>query len=136
MNEDQTANQIKKTAGRSASEVFGPIAQKRFGTVLADPPWRFRNATGKVAPGHRRLNRYETMSLEEIARLPVSSICADTAHLYLWCPNAILPDGLYVLRQWGFTYKTYIVWHKIRKDGKSDGRGVGFYYRNSQSCCC
>lgn len=115
---------------RPASEIFGPLAKKRFSTVLADPPWRFQNATGKVAPGHRRLNRYETMSLEEIAQLPVSTICADTAHLYLWCPNAILPDGLHVMKQWGFTYKGNIVWHKLRKDGKSDGRGVGFYFRN------
>lgn len=120
----------KEIAGRSASEVFGPIARKRFGTVLADPPWRFQNSTGKVAPGHKRLNRYDTMSLEEIAKLPVSSICADTAHLYLWCPNAILPDGLHVMQQWGFTYKGNIVWHKLRKDGQSDGRGVGFYFRN------
>jgi N6-adenosine-specific RNA methylase IME4 len=120
----------KDTAGVPASEVFGPLAKKRFGAVLADPPWRFQNATGKVAPGHRRLNRYETMSIEEIASLPVSSICAETAHLYLWCPNAILPDGLHVMQRWGFTYKSNIVWHKLRKDGQSDGRGVGFYFRN------
>ncbi|MBV9531814.1 MAG: S-adenosylmethionine-binding protein [Bradyrhizobium sp.] len=115
---------------KETAAVFGAIANKRFATVLADPPWRFENATGKVAPGHRRLNRYDTMSLQEVGRLPVSSICANTAHLYLWCPNAILPDGLHVMQLWGFTYKGNIVWHKLRKDGKSDGRGVGFYFRN------
>ena len=55
---------------------------------------------------------------------------AEPAHLYLWCPNALLPDGLRVMEAWGFTYKSNIVWHKIRKDGGSDGRGVGFYFRN------
>src|SRR5499427_8327236 len=103
---------------------------KRFATILADPPWRFQNKTGKVAPEHRRLNRYGTMSLDEICQLPVSTIAAPTSHLYLWCPNALLPDGLRVMAEWGFTYKANIVWHKIRKDGGSDGRGVGFYFRN------
>jgi N6-adenosine-specific RNA methylase IME4 len=103
---------------------------KRFATILADPPWRFQNKTGKVAPEHRRLNRYGTISLDEICKLPVSTIAAPTSHLYLWCPNALLPDGLRVMAEWGFTYKANIVWHKIRKDGGSDGRGVGFYFRN------
>ena len=101
-----------------------------FGTILADPPWRFQNKTGKVAPEHRRLNRYATLSLDEITALPVEAIARDTAHLYLWVPNALLPDGLAVMRAWGFSYKSNIVWHKIRKDGGSDGRDVGFYFRN------
>jgi N6-adenosine-specific RNA methylase IME4 len=103
---------------------------RRYGTVLADPPWQFRNKTGKVAPEHRRLSRYGTLSLDEIVSLPVSDISAAPAHLYLWCPNALLPDGLSVMRAWGFQYKANIVWHKVRKDGGSDGRGVGFYFRN------
>src|SRR5271166_4678336 len=103
---------------------------KKFTTILADPPWRFQNSTGKVAPEHRRLSRYGTMSLKEIKALPVSDIARETAHLYLWVPNALLPDGLAVMEAWGFSYKSNIVWHKIRKDGGSDGRGVGFYFRN------
>jgi N6-adenosine-specific RNA methylase IME4 len=103
---------------------------KRVGTVLADPPWRFQNKTGKIAPEHTRLRRYETLSVDDIANLAVREVVNDTAHLYLWVPNAMLPDGLRVLREWGFIYKSNIVWHKIRKDGGSDGRGVGFYFRN------
>ena len=101
-----------------------------FRTVLADPPWQFQNRTGKVAPEHRRLARYGTMKLEQIAALPVQGVLADTAHLYLWVPNALLPEGIRVLNAWGFQYKSNLVWHKIRKDGGSDGRGVGFYFRN------
>lgn len=101
-----------------------------FGTILADPPWRFMNRTGKVAPEHKRLGRYDTMTSEEIASLPVTDIAADRSHLYLWVPNALLGEGLAVLHAWGFVYKTNLVWHKIRKDGHSDGRGVGFYFRN------
>ena len=106
------------------------LGSRRFGTILADPPWRFQNKTGKVAPEHRRLNRYKTLSFDEIMALPVDSAAATTAHLYLWCPNALLPHGLTVMSAWGFTYKSNIVWHKVRKDGGSDGRGVGFYFRN------
>ena len=87
-------------------------------------------ATGKVAPEHRRLSRYETMTTDEICALPVQALVAEPAHLYLWVPNALLPEGLKVMEAWGFEYKSNIVWHKIRKDGGSDGRGVGFYFRN------
>src|SRR6185437_2939265 len=115
----------------TAAESLCAFAKSRkFSTVLADPPWRFQNSTGKVAPEHRRLSRYETLALGEICELPLSEVTAETAHLYLWVPNALLPDGLEVLRRWGFTYKANIVWHKVRKDGGSDGRGVGFYFRN------
>ena len=101
-----------------------------FRTILADPPWQFQNRTGKMAPEHRRLSRYATMSLNDILALPVASIADDTAHLYLWVPNALMPEGLRVMEAWGFKYKTNIIWHKVRKDGGSDGRGVGFYFRN------
>lgn len=103
----------------------------KFRTVLADPPWQFQNRTGKVAPEHKRLNRYETMTLDQIKGLPVQQACEDTAHLYLWVPNALLPEGLAVLIAWGFQYKSNIIWHKVRKDGGPDGRGVGFYFRNT-----
>jgi N6-adenosine-specific RNA methylase IME4 len=106
------------------------LAPSHFHTALADPPYRFDNSTGKVAPEHRRLFRYESMMLRDIMALPVARVMTPTAHLYLWVPNALLPDGLRVMEAWGFTYKANIVWHKIRKDGGSDGRGVGFYFRN------
>ena len=97
---------------------------------MADPPWRFQNRTGKVAPEHRRLSRYETLSLDDICALPVREHLHEVAHCYLWVPNALLPHGLLVLGAWGFQYKTNLIWHKVRKDGGSDGRGVGFYFRN------
>jgi len=102
----------------------------RFGTILIDPPWRFTNRTGKMAPEHRRLRRYPTLSFDEIAALPVERLARPRSHLYLWCPNALLREGLRVMEQWGFTYKTNLVWLKVRKDGGPDGRGVGFYFRN------
>src|SRR5881275_3067280 len=117
-------------AGDASADLMRFAAGRRFATVLADPPWQFTNKTGKIAPEHKRLSRYGTMKLSEIMALPVGDIAAPTAHLYLWCPNALLPDGIAVMKGWGFTYKSNIVWHKVRKDGGSDGRGVGFYFRN------
>jgi N6-adenosine-specific RNA methylase IME4 len=111
-------------------ELAALAAEGPFGTVLADPPWRFVNRTGKVAPEHRRLSRYETLSAKEIASVPVGEVMASRSHCYLWVPNALLAEGLMVLEDWGFTYKSNLVWHKVRKDGGSDGRGVGFYFRN------
>jgi N6-adenosine-specific RNA methylase IME4 len=105
-------------------------ATKRYSTILADPPWQFQNRTGKMAPEHKRLLRYPTMELKEILELPIPKLAAAKSHLYLWVPNALLQDGLKVMEAWGFTYKSNLVWYKIRKDGGPDGRGVGFYFRN------
>lgn len=118
------------TNGNAALGFAAALGGRHFATVLADPPWQFQNRTGKVAPEHRRLNRYTTMTLDDIKAMPVPALCADTAHLYLWVPNALLPEGLAVMQAWRFAYKSNIVWHKVRKDGGPDGRGVGFYFRN------
>jgi N6-adenosine-specific RNA methylase IME4 len=114
----------------AADDLLSRAGKTRFGTVLADPPWQFQNRTGKMAPEHKRLSRYPTMSLREICDLPVQAVVADTAHLYLWVPNALLPEGLKVMEMWGFAYKSNLIWYKVRKDGGPDRRGVGFYFRN------
>jgi N6-adenosine-specific RNA methylase IME4 len=121
---------MTRAKGSPSADLLAFAQGRRFATLLADPPWQFTNRTGKVAPEHRRLQRYGTMTLPDICALPVAEIAAPTAHLYLWVPNALLPEGIEVLRAWGFTYKSNLVWRKIRKDGGSDGRGVGFYFRN------
>ena len=113
-----------------SDDLLRDVGDLRFSTVLADPPWQFQNRTGKMAPEHKRLSRYPTLSLQEIKDLPLEAIVKDTSHLYLWVPNALLPDGLEVMSHWGFTYKTNLIWYKIRKDGGPDRRGVGFYFRN------
>lgn len=127
MKQQKSPDAITSQADRDLLNMHG---DEQFTTILADPPWQFQNRTGKVAPEHRRLSRYETMNFDEIMQLPIQRLTAETAHLYLWVPNALLPEGLKVMAAWGFSYKSNIIWHKIRKDGGSDGRGVGFYFRN------
>jgi N6-adenosine-specific RNA methylase IME4 len=119
MKEEQTA------AKDFVKEITG-----KYQTILADPPWRFQNSTGKVAPEHKRLARYKTLSFQEIWDIPVNTVADKNCHLYLWVPNALLSEGLETMKKWGFDYKSNIVWYKIRKDGGPDGRGVGFYFRN------
>ena len=117
-------------AAPSAAEDILSTGLKDFGTILADPPWRFTNRTGKMAPEHRRLSRYATLAHREIMALPVPRLVLPKSHLYLWVPNALILDGLKVMQSLGFTYKTNLVWYKVRKDGGPDRRGVGFYFRN------
>ena len=119
-------------AAAAQSRILSDLTAYRacFGTILIDPPWRFTNRTGKVAPEHKRLRRYRTMTFDAIAALPVGALAKKKSHLYLWCPNALLHEALEIMKAWGFTYKTNIVWLKVRKDGGPDGRGVGFYFRN------
>jgi N6-adenosine-specific RNA methylase IME4 len=114
----------------AADDLMARAAGGAFRTVLADPPWQFQNRTGKMAPEHRRLSRYATMDLDEICALPVAGIVEAPAHLYLWVPNALLPEGLRVMAAWGFAYKSNLIWYKVRRDGGPDRRGVGFYFRN------
>lgn len=118
------------TLAETITNLQSTAGDTKYNTIYADPPWRFNNRTGKMAPEHKRLSRYSTMTVEEIKQLPVASIAGDKAHLYLWVPNAMLPDGLAVMDAWGFEYKGNIIWEKVRKDGQPDGRGVGFYFRN------
>lgn len=115
----------------AAQDFLNTLSDKKFATILADPPWQFSNRTGKIAPEHKRLTRYPTLTLKNIIDIPIQQVTMDNAHLYLWIPNALLEEGLLVMKEWGFKYKTNIVWSKIRKDGGPDGRGVGFYFRNT-----
>jgi len=123
-------SRIKRIPQCNAAEDLAMKVSGHYATLLADPPWQFQNRTGKMAPEHKRLLRYPTMEFEEILELPIRSMAAARSHLYLWVPNALLSEGLEVMRRWGFTYKSNLVWYKIRKDGGPDGRGVGFYFRN------
>lgn len=122
---------MKPTVSTPAQDFLQAVGPCVYGTILADPPWQFANRTGKIAPEHRRLTRYPTLTCQAIQDLPVAMVAAEQSHLYLWVPNALLREGLDVMAAWGFQYKTNIIWQKVRKDGGPDGRGVGFYFRNT-----
>jgi N6-adenosine-specific RNA methylase IME4 len=94
-----------------------PLPPNTFFVVYADPPWTFEN-TGFTQSAAQQ---YPTLSTEAVCALPVEPLCADRGALFLWVPNALLPDGLRVCEAWGFDYKTNFCWIKDRAPG------VGFY---------
>lgn len=96
------------------------VAGYRFPTVVADPPWRYTNTASRGAAE----NHYPTMTLERICAEPVSQIAEDNAHLHLWTTNAFLEEAFTVIRAWGFTYKSCLVWVKPTI-------GMGNYWRVS-----
>ncbi len=92
----------------------------RFGTIYADPPWRYGNQGTRAATD----DHYPTLSVAEIAALPVAAVAAPNAHLHLWTTNAFLPDAFGILVAWGFAYKSVFVWVKPQM-------GIGNYWRVS-----
>jgi hypothetical protein len=83
-------------------------AGKRFGTILADTPWRYDNQATRAATN----NHYATMTVDEIAALPIDQLTADDSHLHLWVPNSFLFEAKDIMTEWGFTYKTNFIWVK------------------------
>lgn len=92
----------------------------RFGTIYADPPWRYENQGSHGATGQH----YASMSTDDIAELPVSHLAADSCHLHLWTTSAHLFEAKGVMDAWGFKYKSCFVW--VKPD-----IGLGNYYRNA-----
>ena len=95
-------------------------SKTRFGCILADPPWRYGNQGTRASTD----NHYDTLSVEEIAALPVGELAAKNAHLHLWTTNAFLFEAREVMEAWGFTYKSVLVWVKPEM-------GLGNYWRVS-----
>ncbi|MFH5806820.1 MT-A70 family methyltransferase [Alienimonas sp. DA493] len=91
---------------------------EKFGTVYADPAWSYGNQGTRAATG----NHYVTMTVEDIAALPVADLAADKAHLHLWTTNAFLRDAFDIIEAWGFEYRSILIWHKPQV-------GIGNYWR-------
>jgi len=92
----------------------------KFSTVYADPPWPYSNTSSRGAAE----NHYRTMTLADIRNEPVKDLVADQAHLHLWTTNAFLREAFDVIRDWGFQYKSCLIWVKPQL-------GMGNYWRVS-----
>jgi len=93
---------------------------EKFGTIYADPPWKYLNQATRSSTD----NHYDTMTVDDIAALPVNQLVADKAHLHLWTTNAFLFECPKILEAWGFDYKGVFVWVKPQM-------GIGNYWRVS-----
>lgn len=118
-NEDKAEARTERERELGAKILAMP--NKRYGVILADPPWRFEPYSRETGMDRAADNHYSTMPLEEIKALnpPVANDCV----LFLWATAPMLPEALTVMKNWGFTYKTHAVWIK-------DRLGTGYWYRN------
>ena len=109
-----------------------PVGQK-FGAIVADPPWLFKNR-GK--PNEKSaLAHFNLMSLGDICDLPVANIAADDCALFLWAPGAHLRQAFRVMDAWGFTYKTSVfTWVKLTSKGNRCF-GLGLWTRRNPEPC-
>lgn len=107
---------------------FAPLQPLSYGLIMADPPWRFatRSANGVTRKGAG--GQYRTMSLDDIADLPVRDLAGGDCVLWLWATHPMLPQQLAVMSSWGFTFKASGVWVKRTKHGKL-GFGTGYVLR-------
>ena len=125
--EKVSAKTEKKNLDRAAKEAALSAKQhalpnKRYGVIVADPPWSFavRSGNGKDRSAD---NHYRCQEIDEIERLDVASIAADDCALFLWATVPMLPDALRVMAAWGFRYVSNFVWVK-------DRIGTGYWNRN------
>ena len=112
-------------AGREAelAQRQAALPDRRYGVILADPPWRFEPWSRETGMDRAADNHYPTMTLEEIADLDIARIAADDCVLFLWATEAMDPRAHEVMRAWGFDYRSQFVWVK-------DRAGTGYWNRN------
>jgi N6-adenosine-specific RNA methylase IME4 len=123
----------------------GTVSGTRYATIVADPPWSYKEgwpvgsemsqtATFAERRGlewqrnQRTPLKYDTLSVPEIAALPVAELAENDAHLYLWTTNRYLADAFNVLQAWGFRYSQTLVWAKTPM-GKGPG---GIWAQNTE----
>jgi len=105
MNQENTIGTERMVTGEQGK---APIAT-RYSVVLADPPWRYEFSKSR---SRKIENHYPTMSTGEICALNIPS--AENAVLYLWATAPKLVDALRVMGAWGFSYRTNIIWDKVK----------------------
>lgn len=102
----------------------------RYRTIVADPPWQYRNSRGTQTRNRRGRNaitaagNYPTLTVDQISELDIPA--ADIAHLFLWTTVPLMfdrPGPRDVLEAWGFEYLTMLTWVK------TGSPGLGFHFR-------
>lgn len=104
----------------------------KYQIIYADPPWQYRQSKGQgVAENH-----YTTMRIEDLCRLPVSQIADKDCTLFLWVTFPQLREGLQLIQEWGFTYKTVaFVWVKMNRKSNTPFFGLGYWTRSNVEIC-
>lgn len=122
-----TRHIIEREAPKAGHIPVNIPPQKKYHTILADPPWT-KNQCSRDGSYGSAINHYSLMALERIKAMPVESLVADDAHCYIWAMNGNIDEALEVMKAWGFRYITKIDWIKPKM-------GVGNYWRNASETC-
>jgi len=104
---------------------------KKYQIIYADPPWNY-SVMGDVHGGRGQNKQYETMRYTEICELPIQDIADDNCAIFLWATYPMLPEAMYLLRAWGFRYKTVaFTWVKLNRKALSPFFGMGQWTRTN-----
>lgn len=109
---------------------FPGLTPLRYGLILADPAWKFRNYSAK-GEAKNPAAHYRCLSNEDMAALPVSQLAAPDCALLMWATAPMLPDAIWMMRQWGFTFKSAGTWAKQSSTGNSWAFGTGYCFRSA-----
>ena len=90
----------------------------KYQVIVVDPPWEVKKLTHKKRPNQVEMD-YPTMSLVDIANLPVGSLCDSRGFCFLWTTQKYLFDAKTILNHWGFNHLLTMVWEKTY--GRSSG---------------
>lgn len=99
------------------------MSDKKYNVIYADCPWSYDNKKTGGTMNSGALNKYSTMTNEDISNMPVKSLTQESAICFLWVTVPLLIEGFNTLNKWGFEYKTMLTWHKI------NSWGMGFWFR-------
>lgn len=124
------AEMVEHLKRKASQKIIKPIANPvlpdgKYSVILADPPWRYDfDVESRATEKH-----YPTLTLGQIINykdsqgIPITDKFADDCILFLWATSPKLNEALEVIKQWGFIYKTNLIWAK-------DKIGLGWYCRN------
>ena len=87
-------------------------SDKKYRVVYADPPWQYGNTS--IDEFKEQRDHYKTMSIDEIAQMPIQEIVENDAVLFLWVTSPILEESFEIIKAWGFKYKASFVWDKVK----------------------
>ena len=113
----------------SGADIFAGLKLGYYRAILVDPPWHFRTWSAKGS-GRSAISHYDTMSLDQLAALPVAELAARDCALFLCTYAPLLHRAFELIPAWGFTYKTVaFTWVKTAKSGQGWVLGCGYYTR-------
>lgn len=109
---------------------FGTLKMFGYGCLLVDPPWRFSNYSAK-GEEKNPVAHYDCMSVEDLARMPVGDLAMPDCGMLMWATAPMLPEGIDLMRRWGFTFKSAAAWAKQSSTGQKWAFGTGYCFRSA-----